>query len=37
MIMSLRMSRTKGNGGKRLIYTKSLAFRQDPTSETRSP
>ena len=35
MIMSLRMSRSKGNGGKRLIYTKCLAFRQGLTSETK--
>lgn len=37
MIMGLRMSRTKGNGGEGLIYTKPLAFRQDLTSGTQSP
>jgi len=35
VVMSLGMSRTKGNGRERLIYTKSLAFRQDLTSETK--
>lgn len=31
------MPRTRGNGGKRLTYTKSLAFRQNLTSEAQSP
>ena len=37
MIMSLRMPRTKGSGGKRLVYTKSLAFRQDLASGAQGP